>query len=61
MKKIQYSLLLLMSSIVFIHQSVAQQVPLVSQYFYSPMLYNPALTGRAEEVNIWLMYWRPIE
>ena len=55
MKKIQYSLLLLMSSIVFIHQSVAQQVPLVSQYFYSPMLYNPALTGRAEEVNIWLM------
>jgi type IX secretion system PorP/SprF family membrane protein len=35
--------------------AVAQQVPLVSQYFYTPMLYNPAMTGKDDEVNIWLM------
>ncbi len=34
---------------------MAQQVPLVSQYFYTPMLYNPATAGKEDEVNIWLM------
>lgn len=55
MKKIQYSLVVLICSIGFFISTKAQQVPLVSQYFYSPMLYNPALTGKDQEVNIWLM------
>lgn len=39
----------------FVSKINAQQVPLVSQYFYSPMLYNPAMAGTNQEVNIWLM------
>ncbi len=54
MKNVQNIILATVCSLV-LFTAKAQQIPLVSQYFYSPMLYNPALAGKNEEVNIWLM------
>ena len=34
----------------------AQQVPLYSQYYYDPVLYNPAFTGAMEQNNIFLVH-----
>ena len=54
MKTISNKIFAVVLSIVGLNVA-AQQVPLVSQYFYTPMLYNPAMTGKEDEVNIWLM------
>lgn len=54
MKTISNKIFAVVLSIVGLNVA-AQQVPLVSQYFYTPMLYNPAMTGKDDEVNIWLM------
>jgi type IX secretion system PorP/SprF family membrane protein len=37
-------------------KSEAQQLPLFSQYYYNPFMYNPALTGTAETNNAYLIH-----
>lgn len=34
----------------------AQQIPLYSQYFYNPFLYNPAQTGVNDKINVFFNY-----
>lgn len=36
----------------------AQQVPLYSQYWYHPFLYNPALTGSNDQAQLYFIYRR---
>ncbi len=43
--------------------SVAQQLPLFSQYYYNPFMYNPAFTGTDEMTNTYLIHrsqWKDI-
>lgn len=37
-------------------QLMAQQVPLLSHYYYNPYLINPALAGQAKETRAFLLY-----
>lgn len=41
----------------------AQQLPLYSQYYSNPFIYNPALTGKSEDAKVFLMHksqWKDI-
>lgn len=41
----------------------AQQIPLYSQYYFNPMICNPALTGMGEQINSFLTHrtqWKEI-
>lgn len=33
-----------------------QQIPLYSQYYFNPFIYNPAMTGSEDQVNAFLIY-----
>ncbi len=37
-------------------QLEAQQIPLYSQYYYNPFMYNPARTGERDATQLYLMY-----
>jgi type IX secretion system PorP/SprF family membrane protein len=41
--------------VMFFHLANAQQVGMLSHYFYKPMLYNPAFTGHSKEFNAMLI------
>lgn len=51
MKKINSSLFFILS-VLFVN---AQQIGMVSHYFYKPMIYNPAFTGSEDGMNIMLI------
>lgn len=41
---------------IFFLKGEAQQLPLFSQYYYNPFIYNPAFTGTAETNNAYLIH-----
>lgn len=51
MKKASFILIL----IVGWNMAIAQQVGMLSHYFYRSMIYNPAFTGNGEETNVMLI------
>ncbi|MFZ5553275.1 MAG: PorP/SprF family type IX secretion system membrane protein [Bacteroidota bacterium] len=53
MKKIIYTSALIVAATVGAN---AQQLPLFSQYYYNPFLYNPAFTGTGEQANAFLIH-----
>jgi type IX secretion system PorP/SprF family membrane protein len=55
MKNITKYIILIVASLFWM-KSEAQQLPLFSQYYYNPFMYNPALTGTAETNNAYLIH-----
>lgn len=55
MKKIYISLVLAATALTVMH---AQQLPLYSQSYFNPFLYNPATTGINEGTNAYLIHRR---
>lgn len=49
-------LAVMLSSLLGGVEAFAQQVPLYSQYYFNPFIYNPALTGTAEQGNVFLTH-----
>ena len=47
---------ILIVAFLFWMKSEAQQLPLFSQYYYNPFVYNPAFTGTAETNNAYLIH-----
>ena len=33
----------------------SQQIPLYSQYYFNPFIYNPAMTGSGDKANVFLI------
>lgn len=59
MKKIFWTLVISMSALA----GTAQQLPLYSQYFFNPFLFNPGFTGLNEGTNAFLIHrsqWKDI-
>jgi type IX secretion system PorP/SprF family membrane protein len=48
--------IILIVASLFWMKSEAQQLPLFSQYYYNPFIYNPAFTGTAETNNAYLIH-----
>jgi len=46
----------LIVSTLFFMKGEAQQLPLFSQYYYNPFIYNPAFTGTSEMNNAYLIH-----
>jgi len=60
MKKIIYTIVLLAA---LGSNSLAQQLPLFSQYYYNKFLYNPAFTGVEDKANVFLIHrsqWKDV-
>ena len=55
MKNITKYIILIVASLFWM-KSEAQQLPLFSQYYYNPFVYNPAFTGTAETNNAYLIH-----
>lgn len=53
MKKIIYSIAL---TVITALSANAQQLPLFSQYYYNPFLYNPGFTGTGDQANAYLIH-----
>jgi len=52
MKKIFLIAVLGLFSVIVLY---AQQIPLYSQYYFNPFIYNPAMTGADEKANVFLI------
>lgn len=52
MKKLIYTMLIA----GFAANSTAQQLPVFSQYYYNPFLYNPGFTGTDEKANAYVIH-----
>jgi type IX secretion system PorP/SprF family membrane protein len=46
----------LIAASLFFLKSEAQQLPLFSQYYYNPFIYNPGFTGTADQTNTYLIH-----
>ncbi len=60
--KTLYKLTIVATVFLFV-ESKAQQLPLFSQYYYNPFVYNPAFTGTSEMTNTYLIHrsqWKDI-
>ncbi|MFH1319640.1 MAG: PorP/SprF family type IX secretion system membrane protein [Bacteroidota bacterium] len=53
MKKILFTVIMwmLLTDMLF-----SQQIPLYSQYYFNPFIYNPSMTGSDDQVNAFLIY-----
>ncbi|HLP11024.1 MAG TPA: type IX secretion system membrane protein PorP/SprF [Flavobacteriales bacterium] len=53
MKKLIYTTSILAG---FVSMSNAQQLPIFSQYYYNPFIYNPAFTGQGDKANAYVIH-----
>ena len=53
--RIKY-ILLSACCVLFAFCGFAQQIPLYSQYYFNPFIYNPAMTGAGELANVFLIH-----
>src|SRR3972149_9702495 len=52
MKKL---LIIVISMVLFTDLSYGQQIPLYSQYYFNPFVYNSAMTGSGDKANAFLI------
>jgi len=55
MNKMKKSFLIIISALLFTNLLYSQQIPLYSQYYFNPFIYNPAMTGSAEKANAFIL------
>lgn len=55
-KMIKAKYITALAASLFFLKGEAQQLPLFSQYYYNPFIYNPAFTGTAETNNAYLIH-----